>query len=69
MKVIYRCEYDCKIPINGMYGEICTARAKSLDLLKDGFWINDSFKFTQTSKAKYWIPPSAIRYISKDNQP
>ncbi len=30
-----------------------------------GFWINDKLQFTKASDCKYWIPPSQILYVEK----
>lgn len=38
----------------------------SLDDLKNGFWVNKSFQFTKKSDVHYWIPPSAIHFIEKE---
>lgn len=31
----------------------------------EGFWINASYRFTKASDCKFWIPPTAIRYVEK----
>ena len=34
-----------------------------------GFWINRNKEYTQGSDARYWIPPSGIRFVEKFNGP
>ena len=31
----------------------------------DGFWIDADYDLTRGEGAKYWIPPSAIKFIEK----
>lgn len=32
---------------------------------REGFWINDKLKLTKFSDCRYWIPPSQILYVEK----
>lgn len=42
-------------------------KGRGLADVKDGFWINEARQYTQVSDCKYWIPPSKIEYISKND--
>ena len=33
--------------------------------IKNGFWLNKSLQHTKLSDAKYWVPPSMLKLISK----
>ena len=60
-KMLCRCEFEFKRR---------TYRVRSeggLVDFKDGFWINDEWEFTKGVDARYWIPPSKILYVAKDN--
>ena len=41
--------------------------ADAIQYLKEGFWINKDHKFTLGEDCKFWIPPSQIMYIKKEN--
>lgn len=61
MKTRYRCEFS-------MHGISRHVSADSLAELKDGFWITAQYGYTTGIKARYWIPPSQIFYIAKDQE-
>jgi len=45
------------------------ALADSLEELKDGFWINYLFKYTNgANDQEHWIPPGKIEYIEKKRE-
>ena len=54
--------YLCKFEFEGQ--QLATDGESLLDF-KNGFWVNESFDFTNCSDAKYWIPPSKILFIVK----
>lgn len=66
MKIRYRCEFV--FALFGRDVNRCVYSKKGIDIFKDGFWITENYHFTQGSDAKYWVPPSKIRYISKDEE-
>lgn len=55
--------YRCEFTFHNDDRYVC---ADSLAELKDGFWITAEYGYTKGDKARYWIPPSAISYIAKD---
>ena len=61
MKSIYRCEFIFR----GC--QYCVRHDGDVEDLTNGFWINADLQFTDKSDFKYWIPPSKIEYISRDN--
>lgn len=65
MQIIYRCEFMFALFGVEIYRH--TSSKKGIDVFREGFWINRECNFTQGSDAQYWIPPSKIRYISKDH--
>lgn len=66
-KTIYRCEYILNVSgIAPGSQNRCVRSEDGIGDFVDGFWINDDYQFTKGSDAKFWIPPSCIRYISKD---
>lgn len=32
---------------------------------RDGFWVDIDFKFTRDDNARFWVPPSQIRYVER----
>jgi hypothetical protein len=38
---------------------------RRLDEAMNGFWLDKNGDFTKYTRSKFWIPPSAIRYIEK----
>lgn len=66
-KTIYRCEYLLPTPLSAPGTEKrCVRSEGGIAEFVNGFWINDDYEFTNGSDAKYWIPPTNIRFISKD---
>jgi hypothetical protein len=62
-KIIYRCSYEFTIFNDGIRR---VESEKGIEAFTHGFWINHFYELTQSDRdAKYWIPPSAIKYISK----
>lgn len=54
----------CKFNFNG---EEYWTEAYSIAEFRDGFWINEYKQYTTNiENEKYWIPPSAIKYVVKD---
>lgn len=33
--------------------------------VKEGIWVNEDLEFDSMMNARYWIPPSQIRYVEK----
>lgn len=62
-KTRYRCEF---IFTNWKGSKELAVYANDFSDLKDGFWVNEDYRFTKKSDAKYWIPPSVFKYITKD---
>lgn len=53
----YNCKYNFKF-------SIMNCNADSLEKLKDGFFIDNQNRFTESEEcARYWIAPSSILYI------
>jgi hypothetical protein len=42
------------------------ANIPSIDWARTGFWCNEDWDFANGDDAKYWIPPSAIRVVTKE---
>lgn len=56
-KVVYRFEGELRhlyLPMNRGLGDV-----------RDGFWVDTDFEYSQISTSKYWIPPSKIEYVEK----
>jgi len=60
-----RCEF--KVELIGNSPKIEYTHAERIQDLKDGFWVDEAFNFTRASNCFYWIPPSAIRIIIKED--
>ena len=62
MRTIYRCEF--------IYGvnQLYVLSHEGIERFSHGFWLNENMELTKGDNAKYWIPPSAIQYISKGEE-
>lgn len=47
------------------YGKQQMVAGKELADFKDGFWVNSNYQLTKGSDCIYWIPPSQIVYVQK----
>lgn len=67
VKIVYRCEYILPAPLSTPGTEKrCVRSNGGVEDFMYGFWIDDNYRFTKGSNAKYWIPPGNISYVSKD---
>ena len=59
--------YRCVFRMSSVCNKVNSVIIKSggIDKVKDGFWLNERFEFTQRSDCKYWIPPGMIEYAEK----
>ena len=37
--------------------------------VKEGFWVNENYRFTTADDAKYWIPPSSVMFVERLSEP
>jgi hypothetical protein len=59
--ILYKCLYYFR-------GEFAWQTSfDGIDVFKYGFWLDKNFELTKGLDAKYWIPPSAIKYIEKES--
>lgn len=71
---------NCLEELRNKYSYICyfmfknelhTVSSINLALLQNGFWLNSDLKLIDNmtsiefDKARYWIPPNAVKHISK----
>jgi len=62
--MIYRCFYKFYDVIENV-DFITYCDVDAILEAKNGFWINENFKFTLGSDCKFWVPESRILYIEK----
>lgn len=62
---IYKTVYMCEFNMDTAYMHV---EGGSIADFKDGFWLNDEYKLTKGSDAKFWMPPSSIIRISKEKK-
>ena len=58
-------QYRCLFMMDGKNGCLDT-NVPDIAAVKDGFWVNNKFKFTTGSDCRYWLPPSSILYVIKE---
>ena len=66
MSTLYKCAFEFNRNPLGKQ-EVWITYGKRLSDFNEGFWINANYKLTKGSDALYWIPPSRIRYVAKQN--
>lgn len=65
MKMNYVCYFNFYDPSQGKL--VMSASSKQgLDAFEFGFWLNGDMEYTKAGDARYWIPPSQIRLIAKE---
>jgi hypothetical protein len=60
-KTIYMCEFIFR-------GNRLFAKSEyGIADFMEGFWIDKNWQFTKGGDCLYWIPPSCINYVEKQN--
>lgn len=68
MSVKYTCHLKVESAFNIALNNIGWIAADHPDDFKNGFWLSKDYKLTNPVDGKYWIPPSAIIYVEKENE-
>ncbi len=60
-KVVYVCEFRMDTAYMFVEG-VCLAD------FKEGFWIDEDYKFTKGDDCRFWMPPTSIIRVTKEKK-